>query len=201
MVLAALGVGVFAAYVQMTPAARRVPDELRRPKTQVSRPGPKVAVESTPAPRAPQEPAHGSLFSATVEGDEVKLVPITGDAKGETPIVFVTNQTLRNLGIQDAKAIGVHVHDRLASLDFNPSIYGGYGSTEEANLIKALQSALGQFAEVDSFELRVDGNKVSSLGHLELTEPIEVVRTKGAKADSEGVATKPSEDPASLASR
>lgn len=200
MLIAALGVGVFAAYVQMTPNARRVPDSLRRPErnedtattrepAKVNHRGPDVDVVAKP-----------SLYLATASGDKVELTPLEAKVpNGTDPIVFTANATLKSLKIGEAKVIGVQVKDRIALIDFTPSLEDGLGSMEEATLVKAMQMTIGQFSDVDGFQFIVDGQALDTLGHFELDTPVPVIRP--GKSEPESVPSTPSEDPASTAPR
>jgi hypothetical protein len=200
MLLAALGVGVFATYVQLSPAAQRVPDAIRRtdkPSVEIrqsdrgtrhTRRGPTVDVQSEPG-----------LVVATLDGENVKLVPLKAPSKEEKPIVYVANHTLQNLKVAGARALGVEIKERVALIDFNPALDEGFGSMEEANLIKALQMSLGQFKEIDAFQLRIEGETLDSLGHFELDTPVKVIRPGKSEPD-EALSTTPSEDPASAGS-
>lgn len=199
MLVALLGVGVFAAYVKLTPPAQHVAPELHRPaETAVVAPekhesfvrekpaGPSVEVDAGPQLRVP-----------ALSGEEVKLGRKAGSVpSGVKPMVFIANETLKDLKIDKARAIGVDVHGRNALIDFNPEIEKGYGSTEEGELIKALSTALGQFPEIDTFQIVVDGKPLDTLGELDLSDPIAVIRPDGKSSVPEAP-TKPGEDPAS----
>ncbi len=54
---------------------------------------------------------------------------------------------------------------------------------EEGYLIKAIQMALGQFKDIDKFQIIVDGKAVDSLGNIDLSKPVDVIRP-GQKSDS-----------------
>lgn len=198
MLVALLGVGVFAAYVKLTPPAQHVAPELHRPSEVVAAPekpesfvrerkaGPTVEVDSGPQLRVP-----------TLSGDDVKLGRKAGPVpSGVKPMVFIANETLKDLKIDKARAIGVDIHGRNALIDFNPEIEKGYGSTEEGEVIRALSAALGQFSEIDTFQIVVDGKTLDTLGELDLSEPIAVIRSDG-KSSVQETPTKPGEDPAS----
>jgi hypothetical protein len=191
MLLAALGVGVFAAYVKLNPNAGRVPDAVRRP-----------AIESTapaPTPRITHRRSSGpdvsiakqtELRLPVVKGDDVALGHAVGQVPaGEKPMVFLANATLHELRIDKARALGVQIKDRNALVDFNEALDKGYGSTEEGYLIKSLQLALGQFPEIDTFQIVINGEVKDSLGQIDLSEPITVIRPDGKEA-------KPSTTPA-----
>jgi len=187
MGIALLGVGVFAAYVKLTPSAAHVAPDIRKPEPLVhhERPkGPSVEVQSSSA----QE-----FKIPVLHGENVSLDKSAGKApSGVKPMVFVATETLKQLKIDGAKAIGVDVKDRNALVDFNPALDKGYGSMEEGQLIKSLQWALGQFPEIDTFQIVIDGQVKTTLGQLDLTDPIPVTRPDGKSAvpDSE---TTPSE--------
>jgi len=181
MMLGALGVAGFAAYVHFVPAAHHIPEELRQPS---------VTIDSTPAPSRNhvRHPSRDEV-SGRYEGDDL-LIPKIVDGKvvlepsverppdGVKPIVWMANQTLQSLKVEDGKAIGVDVKERNALIDFTPDVEQGFGSTEEGNLLKALQTAMGQFPEVDTFQLVVDGKPLTTLGQVDITDPIPVIRTK-----------------------
>ncbi|AIE87036.1 GerMN domain-containing protein [Fimbriimonas ginsengisoli] len=200
MLVAALGVIGFAAYVKMAPGASHVPEPLRRPAIESpvgnlpSSPrrhsaGPDVKVDSHTDP---------DLKVPAVQGNDVKLAHSAGKVPdGVKPMVFLANATLESLKIEKAKALGVEIKDRNALVDFNPELEKGYGSTEEGQLIKALQMALGQFPDIDTFQIVIDGKTIDSLGQIDLSEPISVIRPDGTEAKPPS--TKPDEDPASRA--
>lgn len=201
MLFAALGVVVFAAYVTSTPAAQRVPSDLRKPEKdaivhkldKTSRPktssGPSVEVHS-----------EAELLVATLEGDKVKLVPAKGTAHDQNPMLFALNGTLKNLHMNGVKAIGVEVRERVAILDFTPALTEGMGSTEESQFMDGLRLTLGQFKEIDKFQMRVDGELVEDFGHESYEGPQSVTRP-GSETPNEESTTTPSEDPASVAPR
>ncbi len=177
MVLAALGVGGFAMYVQNTPSARRVPDEIRRPKPEAQPSGPRTEIHAQPAPENPK----AGLKVVQFHDGQLQLVDATSEPSGQDPIAFVATETLHNLGVSQARAVGVDVQSGNAILDMNPEFLSqGFGSMEEGQVIEALSLALGQFPTVQTYQLRIDGEIVDSIGgHIELTEPIPV-KTSGA---------------------
>lgn len=180
MTIALLGVGVFAAYVKFTPSAARVSDDLR-PKKAVETAihnhpskGPAVDVESSSA---------NELKIPVVHGMDVTLDKPAGTVpSGVKPMLFIATETLKQLKISGAKAIGVDIKGRNALIDFTPQLDKGYGSMEEGQLIKSLQWALGQFPEIDTFQIVIDGEVKKSLGQLDLTDPISVTRPDGKDA-------------------
>lgn len=182
LLAAALGVGVFAAYVRMTPNANHVPNDLREhstPKKEVSAPpvhhrGPSVEVDSS---------SSQDLKIPVLKGGDVTLGPDAGTPpKGMNPMVFLATATLKQLKIEGARALSVDIHGRNALIDFNDALDKGYGSTEEGQLIKSLQWALGQFPTIDTFQIVIDGKIKDTLGQIDLSDPIPVTRPDGKDA-------------------
>lgn len=174
--VATMGVVGFAAYVKMSPNAARVPDDLRR-STSLEQPLVRPAQRKHEPDVEVTSRKVDLLIPAVVDG-EVKLSkPASEVPKGMNPMVFATTETLKSFGVEDGRALGVQVKDKTALLDVNEQLVDhGFGSTEEGQVIKALQMVLGQFSQIDRFELIFDGNKVDSLGSIDLTDPIPVVR-------------------------
>lgn len=173
MLLALLGAGVFAAYVKFDAKASHVPSDLRRTE-------PDVDIDSKPIQKtvpATTSTASSSLLVPTIENNEVKLVkPAAATQNGVKPEVDLINQSLHSLLIKDGRAVGLEMKGHIALVDFNQAIDKGYGTIEEGNLIKALQMALGQFKGIDQFKIIVEGQPIESLGNIELTAPIDVIR-------------------------
>jgi len=171
----ALGFGATAYYVANTPEARRVPDDIRRTApvgTPSSGQGktPEPDVQTTVRPE-------DQVWVPALQGETVALAaqkePVPA---GTNPHRFVVERSLSACKI-DARILGVEVKGGIAALDFNRDLQKGYGSMEEATFIKALQLGLGQFPEIEKFQIFVDGQTVDSLGHFELSGPIEVERS------------------------
>lgn len=172
-IVCAMGFGATAYYVSNTPSAQRVPDEIRRPvptssgSDEVKKPEPDVSTSVRP---------EELVWVPAIRGESVMLaaekvaVPAGADAKK-----FVVEQAMATCKI-DARILGVEVKGGIAALDFNQDIQKGFGSMEEAAFIKSLQLGLGQFKDVDKFQVFVDGQAIDSLGHFELSGPVDVER-------------------------
>ena len=181
MLLTLCGAGVLAAYVRMTPAAAHVMAD-----TSSSGPSVTISEHATPRTQAQSDTNSLHLLVPSIEKNDVALTKAAGDPPdGVRPEVFLVNQTLTSLQIDGARAIGIDVKDRVAMVDFNSGIEKGYGTIEEGHLIKALQMALGQFKDIDSFQIVVDGKIVDSLGNLDLTEPPKVIRPGQVQSPAE----------------
>jgi len=192
MLLALLGAGVFAAYVKMVPAASRVPADMRR-----SEPGVSVDVTSIKTKPVESHPSSQDvlLVPAVVE-KEVKLGnPVGPVPQGVRPEVFLLNETLASLTIDNARALSIDMKGSVAVVNFNAALQKGYGSIEEGNLIRALQLALGQFKGITHFKVTVEGKSIDTLGNIELSAPIEVIRPGQASqsnSDEESTPSTPS---------
>lgn len=198
MLVAALGVGVFATYVKSTPAAQVIPTELRKTDQETFK-----STETESKPQIQSGPIVSSvdtpkLLAATVSGDSVSLEPILEQPLGQTPMMFSANRTFSNLNMPGVKVLGVEVKERVAYVDCNDVLTSGVGSDQEATLVKALEMTFGQFKDIDGFVLRVNGEEVDTLGHFELTSPNPVIRI--GKSQPEALPTTPAEDPASAVS-
>jgi len=184
LLVGAMGAVAVAAYVQSTPDARRVPDDLRKPEpaAQVSKTNDAEPTAARPHRQdsSPRRPDQTSLMVPTLDGQNVVLRAASdGPSRGEDPKVFVANAALRAVKVDGARALGVQVKDGVAVIDFNPALEQGFGSMEEGTLIKALQMGMGQFKDVDKVQIMVEGKPIESLGHFELTDPLPVIRSLG----------------------
>lgn len=176
LILVLVGAAVFAAtaaYVKFLPQAHVVDYPLNV--------GLKVDRADDDAPVQPErhvESRQKTTFSVpSVRGDDVVLSTSPDQpAPGEDPAVFLANQSLKAVHADGAKALSVTVKDHVAMIDFSPEIEDGFGSSQEASFIKALQVSLGQLPEVDRFQITVNGQPIDSLGHFELTDPVDVIR-------------------------
>jgi len=172
LLLTVLGAGVLAAYVRLNPKAAYLP------RAEAST-GPDVSIQANSANQVQSPPAAAAseLLVPSVIKNEVKLDKPAGQPpEGVAPEVFLINETLTSLQVDGARALGIDVKDHLAIVSCNPGIQKGYGTMEEGYLIKALSMALGQFKDIDKFQLAVEGKIVDSLGNIDLTTPVDVIR-------------------------
>lgn len=192
MTVAFCGAIGFAGYVKFAPKAAHVADDLRRNQ-------PEVTIDAKPE----HSSSNGDSIDQTdaylvpaVVNNEVKLSTPAGKVpEGIQPEVFVVNQTLASLGIDKARATGVDIHSGVAMMDFNPSLMKGYGTIEEGNLIKALQLALGQFKAIEKFQIIVEGKPIETLGNIDLTSPVDVIRPGATSGSTSPEASnQPSQD-------
>ncbi|RYG86069.1 hypothetical protein EON77_04460 [bacterium] len=190
LIAASAGFAAIAAVVRQGPVA--APGELKSvPQMQGLEPVPSSGTK-TPI-RATQEKTSEKSTPAVREERVVRYVVMDGEApklgkeltlkSGEDARERSLAATLKSLGYGDVRVLKVDVEKGAAMVDVNPALTSeGFSSTSEAALIEALQRTLGQFEDVKTFQLRIDGQIVDSLGHLELGEPIKVLR-EGEKSD------------------
>ena len=94
--------------------------------------------------------------------------------RGGTKMESALNQSFKNTNYGELRALNVSVEDGVAIIDMNNKINQGFGSSEEAEVLTIFKKALAQFPEVKSFQLRVNGEKVDTLGHTEINDPVKV---------------------------
>jgi hypothetical protein len=187
MLVAGMVVGGLATYVKLNPAAHRVPEEMRasshtatRSSEEEDAPEPTRRRHRAPDVAVPKADDDKSLRIPTIDGMDVRLGdPVPPIPDDQDPKVFIATQTFQVANVEKAKALGVTVSNRNAIIDCSPELEGGVGSTQEASLVKAMQMALGQFPEIDTFQFSVDGRVLDTLGALDLEKPIAVIRPGG----------------------
>ncbi len=169
------GAGALAWYVKNEPGAARVPADLR-----VTQPEPSVHIER---PTRTETPTDGITKPAT----QTILLPVIHDGKlspettkaevpeGKDPKVFVTEEIVKAAKIDNARVLGVDVHNGVAAINFANGIDSGMGSEQEGLFLTALQQAFAQFPEVRKLELDKEGQPLESLGgHIDLTDGLPV---------------------------
>ncbi len=199
-----------AGVVGLTAAVRRLPPaapgplkpEFAAPAPEPAPPAPRVRRHSTP-PRPVElrepEPAvrETPVFrSVRLEGDSPVLGKEMALKAGQEPHLASLSATMANLGYADIRILKVDVERGLATIDASPKLLDhGFSSTAEAALVKSIATDLGQFPAVKTFRLRVDGEVLDTLGHLELAEPQAVIRPGEASPAEEAGGDTPSRPP------
>lgn len=84
------------------------------------------------------------------------------------------SQELKNKNMGQFRVIGVAVTKGNAILDMNGAVLSGFGSEQEAAFIEILRSNLAGYDSIKTFQIRVEGEILSSLSHFEMTEPVPV---------------------------
>jgi hypothetical protein len=172
LVCLVVGVGV-AAYIKLAPADV-VPAE--------------VQVEK-------QEGGAGvHLLTPYYANEELKFRSETVQVpKDVDPRVFAVNRYLRTASFVPAEAelMTVTVQGGVATLDFNSAFYTSYGTDDESTVINGILAVMGQFKDVTHVRFLADGKPIDTLGNLELTDPLEVIRLpQYAESGSDGTPAK-----------
>jgi hypothetical protein len=82
--------------------------------------------------------------------------------------------SLESAGFQRIRVLGIDVKEGNALIDLSPSVRNGFGSSEEAQFLEAIKSGLDRYREIKTFQLRVDGQILDALSHVEISEPTPV---------------------------
>ncbi len=162
ILLCLAGVGGVAAYVKFSPSTI-APEE----RVEAGQQGGTVKV---PVPNVDE---NANLELGNREG-------IVG--KGETVYLAAVNGFLAT---QDSKttllADSIELDNKVARVHFREGFSTDIGSRDEATFLLGLRAALGQFAEIESVELYVEGQKIDELGHISLDIPMPVIRPENWK--------------------
>lgn len=84
------------------------------------------------------------------------------------------SQELKNRNMGRLRVVSVSVAKGNAVLDMNSAVLNGFGSEEEAAFIEVLRKNLSGYDSIKTFQIRVDGEILTSLSHFEMTEPVPV---------------------------
>lgn len=174
----------FAALTAVVKGGPRVAPGPLHPEPQISKPGIVEHHDTAPIlkPELPRDPAPVVTDQAVVryvamDGETPKLSKELTLHPGEDPHARSLAATVKSLGYSDVRILKVNVESEAAMVDVSPALTSeGFSSTSEAALLEAMARTLGQFSEIKTFQLRIDGQIVDTLGHLELSEPTKVIR-------------------------
>lgn len=177
----ALGVGALAWYVKSDPSAAHVPMALRADSAKSTDPSDRPIrshrSRASQDDQAESKPNSVAVFvqvpkfeSGAIAASQSVQVP-----EGVEPHKFVAEQVVKGALTSEVRVLGVDIRNRVATINFGSEVTNGMGSDEESNLIKGLQTAFGQFPNVDRIEIYREGEPVDSLGHIDLTDPIKVL--------------------------
>lgn len=174
LVVSIVGGALLGVYVVDTPAAARVPQDLRREK-------PVVKTTQVPGRLVPRVQKDGRV---TFQLENVKV------PAGQDERVFLINDLLKQLhdhglGDSNARALGVDVHDRIAYIDFNSAFEKTYGTMDEGTVLNGILSTMGQFSNIDKVKFEINGKSMETLGNVDLTEAQDVIRP-GQKLEDSG---------------
>lgn len=166
-----LGLGALAAYVKYG-GADKVPEESRR-------------VRSIQQPADKPDPARKEsvdLVTPSREGLDLKLGKHQSDVPaGEDARLFALNHFLQQSKIADpkARAVGIQVKDGVALIDVTPEFNQPYGTFDEEAILKGITATLAQFPDIEKVQFFVEGQPVTTLGNVDLTDPLPVRKVSG----------------------
>ncbi|MFN3728471.1 MAG: GerMN domain-containing protein [Fimbriimonadaceae bacterium] len=179
--LSAAGFAGLAIYASQS-KVNRIPDHMRKDGGG----GPEVNVDAKQQKRA----NYIKVFMPKYVGDELRFDFVEQSIpQSEDRMVFAVNQFLRSSHIlpEKARVVGINVDaNGHASLSMSPEFESGVGLEDERTLIDGIRVALGQFQNVATFEMHVEGEPIRTLGHLDLSE-----RIRTLTLDAEGRPAKP----------
>lgn len=178
----AILIGVFcltglAAYVVNGPAFK-VPENEQREATH------KPVEKNTDEPNvsiSSQEKGRGTevtILKPKFENGELTFTESKTTAKSGETILTAVNEYLAQIPAvdKDARLLGVEMHGGIATLKFSPTFESGYGTDDEKSIIVGILTTLGQFPEIKKAQFTIEGKQLESLGHIDLTEPQDVIR-------------------------
>ena len=85
------------------------------------------------------------------------------------------SKALKAKNYGEFRVLRVTVEDKgNAIIDMNNRLLQGMGSEAEADFIDTVKSAMAQFKDVNTFQIRVDGEILKSLSHFEMLDPVPV---------------------------
>jgi|CXWL01.1.fsa_nt_gi hypothetical protein len=163
ILLCLAGVGGLAAYVQYS-SPTIGPDERIQPNQDQGK------VVKVPVPIV-DERANlelGNTEGIVGQSESVYLAAVNG---------FLSKQDSQTT----LKADSIELDNRVARVHFREGFTTNIGSRDEATFLLGLRAALGQFPEVESVELYVEGQKIDELGHISLDIPMPVIRPENWK--------------------
>ena len=178
IVAGVLGVPALAFYVKTTTVDKVATQDLKQ-QAGVATPA-KAMKENTVRVVKP----HASGMDLSYTSTETKS---PGD---QDPTIFALNEYLHQIPAVDAKAhvLSVSVKDRVANLSMSKEFGLSYGSEDEKLILDGIATTLGGIDGIDKFTLTMDGQKIDSLGHADLSDPMPVMRKGGDAKQSEASA-------------
>jgi hypothetical protein len=180
----ALGVGALAIYVKEEPGAAKVMPSLLGDQT-APKPIRSVTTADTEGTDTPSKPnkAEKTVYMPKIDGVEATLRSEKATVPaGKDPMQFVAAACLKEANVDGVKVRSVRLEDGLAVIDFDKTILDGMGAEQEGSFLKALQVSFGQFKNVRRVELDAENEEINSLGSIEISGPLRVVRP-GESAD------------------
>lgn len=186
LLIGVCGVAALALYIKSDPRAARVAADMRRPDDEsvASKPSPSI-VHTEPRETSPSTEPQSILVPSIEDGKLGSEMAKTEVPDGKDPKVFLTEQIVKGVKLDNARVLGVDVRNGTAVINFGDGIDSGMGSDQEGLFLNALQKAFGQFPEVQKLELDKEGQPLDSVGgHIDLSDGLPVTRPGSSDAAS-----------------
>ncbi len=169
IVIAILAAGVtLGVYIALRQYGREAPAPPRRPGTVLRK-----------------APTEVKVYRVVVENNKPLLKATVQKVKpGDNPVETALRALLQQAGDADlanpipegTRLLGVKITDGLAEVNLSREFkenFGG-GSMAEALIVDVILQTLRQFSEVKQVQLLVEGDVLDTLGHADLSEPLDV---------------------------
>ncbi len=170
LVAISIGLGVYIS--------QRIGSPIREPEAP-----PTAQREPTPPPTE-EKTREVKVFRVVVENNEPRLKSSVQSVPDGDPIRSALSKLVEqgsNGGTvnpipKGTKLLGVEVKDGLAKVDFSREFRDNFagGSEGEALVIAVILRTMDQFDEVKKVQILVEGKPIDSLGHADLSEPLDV---------------------------
>ena len=120
----------------------------------------------------------GTVVKPNINGEDGKPKPNDGATNQENTVKVsktdTLNKALKSNNYSELRVLNVVVENGNAILDFNKELLSGMGSENESEFIKLLKTTLARFDDVNTFQIRVEGEIQKSLSHFEMIDPVPV---------------------------
>ncbi|MFN7172415.1 MAG: GerMN domain-containing protein [Fimbriimonadaceae bacterium] len=191
--VAAVGLISLSVYAANQPA-NRIAEQWLRPEARVSTT--QVEAERTTPETVPQPVRQKITVLLTLDEIEPNRFRLSEEVvpEGEDPRIFAVNRFLSSTEMLpiSARALSIELDEiGNAELTFSPE-FGrmSFGSMQEALIVNGILGNLGQFEEVKTVLFYSDGLLVASFGHLDLSQPMQVLTV-----DAKGAVSTPEPEP------
>jgi hypothetical protein len=191
--VAAVGLISLSVYAANQPA-NRIAEEWLRPEARVSTA--QEEAEQTTGETVQQPARQKITVLLTLDEIEPNRFRLSEEVvpEGEDPRIFAVNRFLSSTEMLpiSARALSLELDEvGNAELTFSPE-FGrmSFGSMQEALIVNGILGNLGQFEEVKTVLFYSDGMLVASFGHLDLSQPMQVLTV-----DAKGAVSTPEPEP------
>lgn len=145
-----------------------------------------TSIETSKPPNAGEDQTRQvKVYGVVVENNQARLQATTQTISAKDSVIEATIRALIEQGStadltnpipKGTELLGVQVRDGLAKVDFSREFRENFtgGSEGEALVIAVILRTMAQFDEVKKVQILVEGKPVDSLGHADLSQPLDV---------------------------